>query len=134
MKFAVTEPWETPVHGATLLTDLRRALLDHVIITEYEATAAALWILHAHGHDLAAISAVLALLSPDKRCGKSTLLSVLAQLVPRALAASNLSTAVVYRSIEKHHPTLLIDEADTFLNENRELVGILNSGHSRAAA
>jgi hypothetical protein len=134
MKFAATEPWDVPVHGATLLDDIRKALLDHVIITEREATAAALWIIHAHAHDQFSISAILALISPDKRCGKTTLLSILTHLVPTALAASNLSTAVVYRSIEKFRATLLIDEADTFLNENRELVGILNSGHSRAAA
>jgi hypothetical protein len=134
MKFAPTEPWDSPVQGATLLDDIRKALLDHVIITEHEATSVALWILHAHAHDQFAISAILALISPDKRCGKTTLLSILTHLVPTALAASNVSTAVVYRSIEKHRPTLLIDEADTFLNENRELVGILNSGHSRAAA
>src|SRR5262249_17680748 len=32
------------------------------------------------------------------------------------------------------HPTLIIDEADTFLAENEELRGILNSGHNRRNA
>jgi putative DNA primase/helicase len=43
----------------------------------------------------------------------------------------------VFRAVEKYAPTLLIDEADTFLtgrNPNDELRGILNSGHNRAAA
>ncbi len=31
-------------------------------------------------------------------------------------------------------PTLLIDEADTFLPENEELLGILNSGHRRGGS
>src|SRR5262249_16894181 len=31
-------------------------------------------------------------------------------------------------------PTLLIDEADTFVRNNEEMRGILNSGHSKAAA
>src|SRR5262249_47082183 len=42
--------------------------------------------------------------------------------------------AAVFRSIEGFHPTLLIDEADTFLKENEELRGVLNSGHSQPTA
>jgi putative DNA primase/helicase len=40
----------------------------------------------------------------------------------------------VFRTIEKHLPTLLIDEADTFLGENEELRGLINSGHTRETA
>ena len=36
--------------------------------------------------------------------------------------------------MEKYKPTLLIDEADTFLHDNDELRGVLNSGHARAGA
>ena len=36
--------------------------------------------------------------------------------------------------VEKWRPTLIIDEADTFLAENEELRGILNSGHNRRNA
>jgi putative DNA primase/helicase len=40
----------------------------------------------------------------------------------------------VFRAIDKWYPTLLIDEADSFLRDNEELRGILNSGHGRANA
>ena len=36
--------------------------------------------------------------------------------------------------VELVQPTLLIDEADTFLSTNDELRGIINSGHNKAAA
>ena len=36
----------------------------------------------------------------------------------------------MFRTVEMARPTLLIDEADTFLAANEELRGILNSGHS----
>ena len=36
--------------------------------------------------------------------------------------------------IEKYKPTLLIDEADTFLRGNEELRGVLNRGHTRSGA
>jgi hypothetical protein len=54
--------------------------------------------------------------------------------VPRPLASSNVTSAVLFRAVEKWTPTLIIDEADTFLSENEELRGILNSGHNRRNA
>jgi len=48
------------------------------------------------------------------------------------LPASNVTPATLFRSVEKYRPTLLIDEADSFLKGNDELRGILNSGHTRA--
>lgn len=54
---------------------------------------------------------------------------MIALLVPKALAAANISPAALFRTVELARPTLLIDEADTFLGDNEELRGILNSGH-----
>jgi putative DNA primase/helicase len=66
--------------------------------------------------------------------GKTRLQTVLEWLVPRPLSASNISAAAVYRTIEEYHPTLLMDEADTYAKENEELRGLLNAGHSREKA
>jgi hypothetical protein len=76
----------------------------------------------------------LAITSPTKRCGKTTLEIILSRLVPRPLMTSNISPAAIFRTIEAAHPTLLIDEADTFLHGNEEMRGILNSGHDKAGA
>jgi Protein of unknown function (DUF3631) len=51
------------------------------------------------------------------------------ELVARPLLTSNATPASIFRTIEKASPTILIDEADTFLKDNEELRGILNSGH-----
>jgi hypothetical protein len=72
--------------------------------------------------------------SPERGCGKTTLLDVLARLVPRPLPTANATAAAIFRMVEAGQPTLLIDEADTFLRENEELRGILNSGHRRGGA
>jgi putative DNA primase/helicase len=72
--------------------------------------------------------------SPLPQCGKSTALGLLYRTGPRTAMASNISAAAVYRYIEALHPTLLLDEAETFLIENEELRGVLNSGHSRDTA
>jgi hypothetical protein len=68
------------------------------------------------------------------QCGKTTLLTLLERLCPRSLQTANITAAAVYRTVDAVRPTLLIDEADTFMNEKDELRGILNSGHARAGA
>jgi len=72
--------------------------------------------------------------SPEKRCGKSTVLQLLLGLVPRAIPAVNLTSASVFRVVESYRPTLLVDEGDSFLAGREDLRGILNSGHCRRMA
>jgi len=77
---------------------------------------------------------MLAIVSPEKRCGKTTTLATLTKLCNRPIAASSISAASMFRSIDAWQPSLLIDEADTFLKSNDELRGIINSGHTKDAA
>ena len=61
----------------------------------------------------------------DAECGKTTTLTALNELVPRALPSEQHHfRCVCYRAVEKWRPTLLIDEADTFLKDSDELRGI----------
>jgi hypothetical protein len=62
---------------------------------------------------------------------RSTLLDVLDRLVKKALKSSSNTAPVVFRIVDAHQPTLLIDEADTFLLGDDALRGILNDGHRR---
>ncbi len=70
--FSPIEPWPEAVDGGTLLLELVKVIQAHVVLGENAAIAVALWILHAHAHDAAAISPILAIISPQKRCGKTT--------------------------------------------------------------
>jgi putative DNA primase/helicase len=117
-----------------VLDDLVTTLSRYLVLPTGAAEAIALWILNAHCHDAARISPVLALVSPDRRCGKTTALNVIGCLVPRPITTANITTAALYRVIERRSPTLLIDEADTFLRQDHSLLGILNAGHFRASA
>lgn len=128
------DPWPDPVDGATLLREIKCALQRFVVLTEEAFVACVLWVVFAHAHEAFDISPILALLSATKRCGKSTLLEATSALVPRALVASNVTSAVLFRAIEAYYPTLLLDEADSFLPENEQMRGILNSGWRRALA
>lgn len=134
VQFAEFEPWPEYVAGAGLMTELVEAFHRHLSLSEGSAEIMALWVLHTHTLSAWHNTPRLAILSPEKRCGKTTALEVVSHLVLRPLMASNISTAAVFRTIELYRPTFFIDEADTFLNENNGLSGVLNSGHSRSGS
>jgi len=131
---ADVEPWPDEVSGADLLSKLVDAAQRYIVMSDHVDVAMALWTVHSHGHDYAEHSPILAFSSPDKRCGKTTALNFLAQVVRRPLPSANITAAALFRATEKFQPTLLIDEADTFLRQSDELRGILNSGHAKASA
>lgn len=128
------EPWPDPVDGSTLADEIAATFRRHVSLPPGADVALALWTLHAHLHDAADVSPALILTSAEKRCGKTTTLTLLGALTPRPFMVSNLTAAVVFRVIEAFRPTLLVDEADAFMPEKEELRGILNAGHTRAGA
>jgi hypothetical protein len=125
------EPWHQPVNGAELLDDICKVIRQHVVLPDGSAETMALWAVHTHVFDCFNHSPRLAITSPEKGCGKTTALDVLREFVARPLPTSNVTASAVFRTIEIASPTLLIDEADTFLKENEQLRGILNSGHRK---
>jgi putative DNA primase/helicase len=129
------QPWDTPVNGAELLDAMATAIRSHVVMSDHGKRTASLWALHSHlVHECFSISPRLAIVSPTKGCGKTTLLDVVGCLTLRPLSASNISAAATFRVIEQYHPCLLIDEGDSFLGASDELRGILNSGHRKGGA
>ena len=128
------EPWPEAVDTAQLLDDIEAVFTRYIVLPKGAADAIALWVLHAWTVGAGEISPFLVLSSPTKRCGKTTVLIVLYYVTPRSELASNITPSALFRYIEKAHPTLLVDEGDSFVKENEELRGILNSGHTKAAA
>jgi putative DNA primase/helicase len=128
------EPWPEPVDGAELLDRLRAVFRRHIMLPSGADIALPLWVMHAWTHDACEISPILCLTSPTKRCGKTSVMILLTFLTPRSELAANVSTASIFRFIEAERPTLLIDEADSFLSDNDEMRGVLNSGHTKAGA
>src|SRR5262245_10236105 len=128
------DPWDTAVSGAELLDDLEKMFRRYIILPKCAAEALALWTLHAWTMDAGDISPFLVLVSPTKRCGKTSVLIILYYVTPTSQLASNISASAVFRYVQETRPTLLIDEADTFMRDNEQMRGILNSGHTKAAA
>jgi hypothetical protein len=98
--------------------------------TENELVALSLWILHTFVFDRFMITPRLALLSPVRGCGKTTVLTALNWLSCRPERHDDPSVASLYQSIDFMRPTLLIDEADNLgLNKLGPMRTLLNSGH-----
>ncbi len=127
-------PAYEPVDGADLGDRLAHLFRRFAVLPDHGAIVLTLWTLFSYCLDLFQIAPRLDLSSPEKRCGKTTVLGLLRQLVFRAVLASGITPAAIFRVIAAHKPTLLIDEMDTFIEANEELRGILNSGHTRDAA
>lgn len=132
--FDEIEPWPDAVDGAALLDDMTHTIQRFTVLSVEQARACALWAAFTWFIDGANVAPLLNITSPEKRCGKSTLGELVKEMVARPLYASNITPAALFRAVEKWKPTLLIDEADTFLSEKEELRGIINAGHYRSTA
>lgn len=132
--FPHVEPWQDPVEGAALLLEIVQAVQRFIVCDQATAQAATLWIAMTWLMDAVNVAPIAAITAPEKRCGKSQLLTVIGRLVCRPLMASNITASALFRVIAAWGPTLLIDEADAFMRENEELRGILNCGHTRELA
>jgi hypothetical protein len=113
---------------------LRDLFTLFLLLPPHAAEALALWTVHTYGFDLRDVTPYLGIQSIEPGCGKTTLLNVLAELTNNALSTSNISRSAFFRAIDEMKPTLLIDEADTFLPGNDGLRGILNAGYKKKGA
>ena len=128
------EAWPEAVDGSELLDRLVETFKMHLSLDPGVAEILALWTVCTHAVDACQFAPRLFLRSPVPRCGKTTALAILSRVTRRPRAASNITPSTLFRVADSIGPTLLIDEADTFLDARKELTGILNSGHSRHTA
>lgn len=132
--FDYVEAWHAPVDGGELLNSIEKIIDNHIACEPQTRIATALWILFTWSIDASQIAPIACITAPEKRCGKTQLLTLIGDLCYKPLPTLSISSAATYRSIEEWKPTLLIDEADTFLKENEEMRGVINAGHSRKNA
>jgi hypothetical protein len=118
-----------------LLDDVRALVTRYVVVGPHEAIAITLWIAHAWVLNAFEATGYLEIRSPVRRCGKTTLLELIALLVPRPWLAIEPSEAVFYRRIARDQPTLLLDEVDAIFTRRAEategLRACLNAGNKR---
>jgi len=131
------DPWYEPVDMSQLMDEIKTIITSFVQLKDEEAMAIAFWILHCYfirlpkQPQLLECSPILNITSPEKRCGKSTLREVIEELVPRPLSVMGITPSALFHTIEARYPTILIDEADTFLRNNSDLTRLINSGYKQ---
>jgi putative DNA primase/helicase len=134
LPFPVVEPWHEPTDPAQLLSDIVAVIRRFIVCEKETAQAATLWVAMTWFIEVVQVAPLAVITAPEKRCGKTLLLSLLGRLSAKAITASSISPAALFRTIDSWCPTLLIDEADAFIKGNEELRGLLNSGHTRESA
>jgi Protein of unknown function (DUF3631) len=128
----------------TALADLLDGV--HAYLTQFiaypsshAAIAHALWIAHCHAMNAWESTPRLAVLSPEPGSGKTRVLEMTENLVPRPVEAVNVTPAYLFRKVadEDGRPTILFDEIDTVFGpkakNNEEIRGLLNAGHRQGA-
>jgi putative DNA primase/helicase len=127
-------PWHEPVDGDFLATALSAVIRAYAVVPDYAADTIALWIFHTWLVHRFSISPRLAVTSPTKGCGKTTILRLLKRLAKRAKRAGSISPPALFRAIEQFGPTILLDETEKYVVHGSDLHALLNDGHSKGAA
>ena len=122
------------------LDDLLEFQCRYVIYPcEHSSIAHALWIAHTHLMECWEITPRLAVLAPEKACGKTRVLEVTEHLVPNPVRSGASSPAFIIRSAARQddRPTLMLDEIDMVFEYGakwaNEIRILINVGHARGS-
>jgi hypothetical protein len=124
-------PWTDPIEGDRVATGLAATLKRYVVLSDTAADAAVLWVLHTWLFDKFTISPRLAITSPTKGCGKTTVLRFLNQVVRRPKRAGSISPPALFRAVEQFSPTIILDETEKYIEHGSDLHALLNEGHCK---
>ena len=124
-------PWADAIEGDRVATGLAAALKRHVVLSDTAADAVALWVLHTWLFDKFTIAPRLAITSPTKGCGKTTVLRFLNQVARRPKRAGSISPPALFRAVEQFSPTIILDETEKYIEHGSDLHALLNEGHCK---
>jgi putative DNA primase/helicase len=127
------EPWKEPVSGADWLTHMAKHVRRFIAVKQELAHAVALWVLATHGLEAFNIFPRLLATSYAPEAGKTTLLRLIASVVPRPSIHDEATAASIYRTIDPNEPRCyLFDEMDNLRERQyQKLRKVLNSGFQR---
>ncbi|MGA2765107.1 MAG: DUF3631 domain-containing protein [Spirochaetia bacterium] len=138
VELTMEDAWPEKVNTTELLATVLAKVREYVVLSSSGALAVALYTMLTYVVDELSICPMLLLQSAVKRSGKTTLLGLLLRLSYRALGASSISPAALYRVVDCLKPTLLLDEVDATLAQKTDtseaLRGLLNAGNDRTSS
>jgi len=133
--FPVVEPAHEPVNGAELIVDIIDWCEQFLSLPRWGAIKLAFWIVFTHVWDAFDSSPLLAITSATAESGKTRVIDFVGYLAVKPWRTTAATTASVFRQIDAEQPTVLFDEFDNVdLATRKELIAVLNVGHSRDGA
>jgi putative DNA primase/helicase len=133
------EPAATPNPLAAIFDGIVKVIRARVHCSQEVADGVALWAAASWGvfppHDPDSgpdLFPFCHIGAPTWQCGKTTFLETVQHFMRRPLQAASVSAAALYRVIEKYRPAMMVDEFDRLIKTVPELIGILNSAHTRS--
>ena len=135
VSFEPVKPAESPQPLADILAALVSNIRRFMHLPAGAAETIACWCAWTYVSEHSYILPYLALTSPIKGCGKTTLLDVLERFILKPNRSSTTTEAALFRLIEASSPTLLLDEADQWMTGHDEmskaLTAVVNDGYRR---
>lgn len=120
------------IDAKAIFEEIRDYVYAHVELP-HEALydVAALWVMASYLKEKFDSIPYLCFIGP-KDSGKTRALEVLWQLSYRGVLSPSFSSAALFRTIEKYGPTLCLDEAEIYGNEQKtEAIAVLNAGYRK---
>ena len=131
----LVKPADDPQDGAALLEHVSSTYRTYIDLTPAQADAQALWCGMTWVHADLEVAALLSVEAPAMRCGKTEDLKITKAFARKpAIINGQVTVPMLVRLTTLERPTLLIDEADTFMGESAELRAMVNGAHCRETA
>jgi hypothetical protein len=125
-------PEDAAIITEELLERCRALITRYIVVSEEQAVIMTTWILHTYVFDASEITPYIHITAPEKECGKSNLMDLLAAVAAKPVQSSGTTPAALVRIAHAMKPTIFLDEMDTLLKGNKEgaesIRGILNAG------
>lgn len=126
------DPWHEPVAGTVLLEELRSAYHRFIYQPDHYHHVDAVCTLLSYCYDIFDFLPILLLTSPEPECGKTRKQELYNAHWHAPFRTGNSTSAVLFRAIEKYHPSILIDEFDSLSEDQRQAIfNIINNGYQK---
>jgi hypothetical protein len=116
-----------------LLEKVISTIRRFVVMSDDQALAIGLWVLHTWAVEASDCAPYLDVGSPTRECGKTRLFEALELVARKPRRCTGHTEATLFRMLESEHPTLLLDEIDTTFGKDPKLYagirGVLDEGH-----
>ena len=131
--------WDIPLHAAPvnpreIAEEILTLFSQFIVADKKQLEVMVMWCIATWFIEQTTVATRIIFTAPDKGCGKTVALTTMGLLCKKQLQAANISPSSFFRLVEQENPTIMLDEADTLSNNNKDMFRLLNAGHTKASA